>query len=115
MCTFSCRDVVKEDRIQNSKSMDPEYLKSCSSESKLPDELSKSLADEVGIGPRSYSCNSKAFTFSAEKIRDVSLHGVRVQLNIDCMINAILQLCVHWSTIHVSFEVSESQPFVSLL
>ena len=83
ICTFSCRDVVKEDRIQNSKSMDRKYLKSCSSEGKLPDELSKSLIDEVGIGLRSYSCSNKAFTFSAEKIRDVSLHGVRVRLNVD--------------------------------
>lgn len=71
---------MKEDRIQNSKSMDPKYLKSCSSEGKLPDKLSKSLVDEVEIGPRSYSCNSKAFTFSTGKIRDVSLRGVRVSL-----------------------------------
>ena len=68
---------MKEDRIQNSKSMDSRHLKTYKSDGKLPDELSRSLADEVGVGPRSYSCSNKAFTFSTGKIRDVSLHGVR--------------------------------------
>lgn len=77
---FLFRDVVKEERTLNSKSMDPKYLKPYSSEGKLPDQLSRSLVDEVGVGPRSYSCSSKAFTFSTGKIRDVSLHGVRMQL-----------------------------------
>lgn len=68
---------MKEDRIQNSKSMDSRHLKAYKSEGKLPDQLSMSLADDVGVGPRSYSCSSKAFTFSTGKIRDISLHGVR--------------------------------------
>lgn len=71
------RDVVKEDRAQNSKSMDVSHLKLYRSEGKLPDRLTKSFVDEIGVGPRSQSCSSKAFTFSTEKIRDVSIHGVR--------------------------------------
>lgn len=65
---------MKEDRIQNSKSMDSRHLKAYTSDGKLPYQ---SLADEAGVGPRSYSCSSKAFTFSTGKIRDVSLRGVR--------------------------------------
>ena len=65
---------MKEDRIQNSKSMDSRHLKAYKSDGRLSDQ---SLADEAGVGPRSYSCSSKAFTFSTGKIRDVSLHGVR--------------------------------------
>ena len=71
------RDVVKEDRRQNSMSMDVKHLKAYCSESKLPNQLSRSLAVEFGVVPRSHSCSSKAFTFSTGKIRDVSLHGVR--------------------------------------
>ena len=68
------RDAVKEDSIQNSKSMDSRHLKPYRSDGKLQDQP---LANEAGVGPRSYSCSSKAFTFSTGKIRNVSLHGVR--------------------------------------
>lgn len=68
---------MKEERIQNSMSMGAKHMKAYSSESKLPDQLSRSLAVELEVVQRSYSCSSKAFTFSTGKIRDVSLHGVR--------------------------------------
>lgn len=60
--------------------MDARYLKAYKSEGKLVDPLSRSISDDGGVGPRSYSCSNKAFTFSSGKMRDVSLHGVRESL-----------------------------------
>ena len=83
-CTCTYRDVVNEDRVRHSKTMDSKHLKTYSSEGKLTksvtvtEQLSKSSGGDVGVGPRSYSCSSKAFTFSTGKIRDVSLHGVSI-------------------------------------
>ena len=74
-CTF--RDVVKVERYQHTKSMEGRYLKAYGSESTLPEQMTRSLADDIGIGHRSYSCSgNKAFTLSCARVRDVALHGV---------------------------------------